>query len=61
MQVTSAQYFTPKGNKVHMVGITPDVEAKMPEGDTTLYQLGDMADAQLAKAHEVAKQLIEGK
>lgn len=58
MQVTSAQYFTPNGNKVHKVGITPNVEVKMPEDDTTLYQLGDLSDAQLKKAHEVALQLM---
>lgn len=58
MQVTSAQYFTPNGNKVHKVGIAPDVEAEMPEDDTTLYQLGDLSDAQLNKAHEVALQLV---
>ncbi len=59
MQLTTAQYFTPNGNKVHKVGITPDVEALMPEGDTTLYQLGDLSDAQLKKAHEVALELIQ--
>lgn len=61
MQVTGAQYFTPNGNVVHKVGITPDVEAKLPEGDTTLYELGDLADAQLNKAYEVARDLLSAK
>lgn len=60
MQVTAAQYFTPNGHEVHKVGITPDVEIAMPEGETTLYELGDLNDAQLNKAHEVALQLVAG-
>ncbi|MBR3874166.1 MAG: S41 family peptidase [Clostridia bacterium] len=59
MQVTVAQYFTPNGNEVHKVGITPDVIAEMPEGDTTMYQLGDLADAQLKAAYDIALELIE--
>ena len=59
MQVTVAQYFTPNGNEVHKVGITPDVIAEMPEGDTTMYQLGDLADAQLKAAYDIALGLIE--
>ena len=53
MQLTVAQYFTPNGNKVHKVGITPDVEAKLPEGDNGMYEIGDMSDPQLSKAVEV--------
>ena len=60
-QITAAQYYTPNGNAVHKVGITPDVEALLPEGDNTLYELGDMADAQLKKAYEVALELLQGK
>ena len=54
MQLTVAQYYTPNGNEVHKIGITPDVIAEMPEGDTTMYELGDLADAQLKKAYELA-------
>ena len=57
MQVTTAQYFTPDGNHVHKVGITPDVEAALPEGDTTWYELGDLNDVPLKKAYEVALEL----
>jgi len=58
MQVTVAQYFTPNGNEVHKVGVEPDIIAELPEGDTTMYELGDLADAQLKKAHEVALEKI---
>lgn len=57
MQITVAQYYTPNGNEVHKVGITPDIEATLPEGDTTMYDIGDLSDAQLKKAHEIALSL----
>ena len=53
MQVTIAQYFTPSGNKVHQVGITPDVEVQLPEGDIGMYQFGDLSDPQLSRALEI--------
>ena len=59
MQLTVAQYYTPNGNEVHKVGITPDIEATLPEGDTTMYDIGDLDDAQLKKAYEVALDRIE--
>ena len=59
MQLTVAQYFTPDGHEVHKVGITPDVIAELPEGDNTMYELGDLSDAQLKKAYEIALEKIE--
>lgn len=59
MQLTVAQYYTPNGNEVHKVGITPDIEATLPEGDTTMYDIGDLNDAQLRKAYEIALEMIE--
>lgn len=58
MQMTIAQYFTPKGNAVHKVGITPDVEIHLPEGDNGMYEFGDLNDVQLAKALEVMQQKL---
>ncbi len=58
MQITAAQYYTPNGHEVHKVGITPDVIAEMPEGDTNMYDLGDLNDAQLKKAFEVAQGMV---
>ncbi len=54
MQLTVAQYFTPNGNEVHKVGITPDVIAEWPEDDDNMYEIGDLADAQLKVAYDVA-------
>jgi len=58
MQLTVAQYFTAKGNEVHKVGITPDVTAEWPEDDQTMYELGDLNDAQLRVAYEEARKLL---
>ncbi len=52
-QFTSAQYFSAKGNKVHEVGVAPDVEVTLPEGEEHMYhQFGDMNDPQLKAAFE---------
>ena len=59
MQLTVAQYFTAKGNEVHKVGIAPDVIAEWPEGDQTMYQLGDLNDTQLKVAYEEALKLLD--
>lgn len=58
MQMTIAQYYTPNGNAVHKVGITPDVEIDLPDGDNGMYEFGDLNDAQLAKALEVMQQKL---
>lgn len=58
MQMTIAQYFTPNGNAVHKLGITPDVEVELAEGDNGMHELGDLTDAQLAKALEVMQEKL---
>lgn len=59
MQVTAAQYFTPDGNAVHTIGITPDVEVALPEGDNGMYEFGDLSDPQLNCALEVMQDKLE--
>ncbi len=60
MQMTIAQYFTPEGNKVHKLGITPDVEIALPEDDNGMYEFGDLADPQLKRAlEEMQKKLAD--
>ncbi len=58
MQMTIAQYYTPNGNAVHKVGITPDVEIPLTDGDNGMYEFGDLNDPQLAKALEVMQQKL---
>ena len=55
-QVTIAEYITPHGNHVHKIGLAPDVEAPLPEGDSGGYDFADIEkDPQLQKALEVMK------
>ena len=53
-QMTVAQYLTPAGTAVHKIGIAPDVEVKLEEGDNGSYDFADVEnDPQLKKALEV--------
>lgn len=45
VKLTVAHYYTPKGNDIHGVGVTPDVEVEQPEDSET--------DVQLQKAIEI--------
>jgi carboxyl-terminal processing protease len=38
-KLTIYQYFSPKGNKIHKVGVKPDYQVKLKSGSTTDYQL----------------------
>lgn len=58
LQMTVAQYYTPNGNAVHKIGITPDVEISLPESDVGMYDFGDLTDPQLARALEVMKEKL---
>ena len=59
-QMTIAQYYTPKGFAVHKIGITPDYEVPLPEGDNGTYAFADLEnDVQLIKALEVMKEALQ--
>ena len=59
-QMTVASYYTPNGNAVHKVGITPDVEITIPEGDNGMYDFADLEkDVQLQKALEVMMEKLQ--
>ncbi|MBR5730637.1 MAG: hypothetical protein IKX89_01660, partial [Firmicutes bacterium] len=47
VKLTYQQYYSPSGNKIHGVGITPDYVVELVQGDNT--------DHQLLKAIEVLK------
>lgn len=52
-QMTIAEYLTPQGNKVHKLGLAPDVEIPLEEGDNGEYDFADTEkDPQLKKALE---------
>ena len=56
LKLTTAKYYTPNGNDIHGVGITPDVEVDLPEELKTEVTLTLEEDVQLQKAIEVLQQ-----
>jgi len=56
IKFTVSQYFTPKGNAVHEVGITPDVEIELDEELKTLSEIPKDKDNQLQEAIKVLKE-----
>ena len=59
VKVTTAEYLSPDKNKIHEVGVTPNVEVKMATDDVSaIYTLDPSVDNQLAEAIKVlAKQI----
>ena len=59
-QFTYCEYYTPNGNAVHGIGITPDVISEMPESmEYSQFDVGDMDDVQLQAAWNVAVGLTQ--
>ena len=58
MQMTIAQYYTPNGNAVHKIGITPDIVVELPDGDNGMYEFADLADPQLSRALEAMREKL---
>lgn len=56
IKFTVSQYFTPKGNAVHEVGITPDVEVELDEELKRLSEIPKEKDNQLQEAIKVLKE-----
>lgn len=51
VKVTTAEYLSPDKNKIHEVGVTPNVEVKMATDDVSaIYTLDPTIDNQLAEA-----------
>ena len=51
LQITSAQYYTPDGNAVHGIGITPDIIVELDENyDPAIYDINLENDNQLREA-----------
>ena len=56
LKLTTAKYYTPNGNNIHEIGITPDVEIDLPEELKTMVEIPYEEDVQLQKAKEVLQQ-----
>lgn len=50
LKITTAEYYTPKGETIHKVGITPNIEVNFPESVKNVYSLSREEDTQLKKA-----------
>ena len=61
IKFTVSQYFTPNGNAVHEVGITPDVVVELDEELKTLSEIPKEQDNQLQEAIKVLKEEIKKK
>lgn len=55
MKITMQEYFTPNHNKIHKVGITPDIELELPEEWQGHLNIDKKDDNQLNKAIEILK------
>ena len=58
INLSTTRYYTPKGNNLAGVGITPDYPVEMDMDYTTFYYLDPADDTQLQKAIEVVSQKI---
>ncbi len=52
IKLTTSEYYTPNHNTIHKIGIKPDIEVELPEGES-LYSVEEN-DTQLQKAIEIA-------
>lgn len=55
LKITIQEYFTPKHNKLHKIGITPDVEVELPDNLKGQLTVDKEQDSQLKKAIELIK------
>ena len=55
VKLTISEYFTPNGNNIHKVGITPDVVVELPENIKGIGPDYLNEDTQLKKALEILK------
>lgn len=55
LKVTTEEYYTAKKNKINKIGVTPDIEVKLPDNKMSTYKLERKDDTQLQKAIETLK------
>lgn len=58
MKITTAKYFTPKGNDIHKVGVTPDVEVDYEYSGPENENYDKQYDSQFLKAVEIMKEKL---
>lgn len=55
LKVTIEEYQTPNKNKIHKIGIAPDVEVELPESVENEFNVKESEDTQLQKAIELLR------
>ena len=55
VKVTMAKYYTPNGNYIHGIGITPDIVIELPDGKSLTDLTSRDEDLQLQAALEALK------
>ena len=55
LKLTIEEYYTPSNTKINHVGITPDIEVKLPDDIENQYLIPEEQDTQLQKAIELLK------
>lgn len=55
LKITTDEYFTPNHNKIHKVGIKPDIEVDLTKDSQGYYETSMEKDAQIQKAIEELK------
>ena len=58
MKISTAKYFTPKGNDIHKVGVTPDIEVDYEYSGPEDEVYDKQYDSQFLKAVEVMKEKL---
>lgn len=58
MKITTAKYFTPKGNDIHKIGVTPDVEVDYEYSGPENENYDKQYDSQFLKAVEIMKEKL---
>lgn len=60
VKVTTAEYLSPDKNKIHKVGVKPDVEVELGSDDISIIYTLDMSlDPQLAEANKILQEKIK--
>lgn len=58
LKITTAKYFTPKGNDIHKIGVTPDVEVDYEYSGPEDADYDKQYDSQFLKALEIMKEKL---
>jgi len=52
-----AKYFTPGGNDIHEIGVSPDYEVELPDGKISAVNVKREDDSQLKEAIKVLNKI----